>query len=85
MATSPLVQIRSGYQAAWRDLHLTVESGAAGWRARVQQHGRPLYTAQRMNAAAAKHAAVEFACFAEAPRSESPETVARHLRWSEYW
>ena len=83
----PLIQIHSGFRAAWCGLQLSVETGAEGWTARVQQNGRALYTAQRSSLSAAKTAAVEFATFRVAGAScwESLERVAVHLRWSEYW
>ena len=85
---APLIQIRSGYRTTWGDVSLSVESGAEGWNARVQHHGRTVYKAQRSSAAAAKSAAVEFALLLGASGTmcrESPERLARQLRWSEYW
>jgi len=83
----PLILIRSGCRTAWCDLLMSVETGAEGWTARVHQHGRALYTAQRSSLHAAKIAAVEFALFRVAGGTwqESPERVAGQLRWSEYW
>jgi len=66
---------------------LFVETGAEGWTATVSRHGHPLHTARRSSLNAAKTAAVEFSIFslAGAAFQESPESVAKHLRWSEYW
>jgi len=66
---------------------LSVETGAGGWTAKVDRHGRALYTAQRSSLNAAKNAAVEFALFGvpSATCWDSPERIAGRLRWSEYW
>ena len=83
----PLIQIHSGSRTAWCDLLLSVETGAEGWTAKVRDHGRTLYSAQRSSRNAARAAAVEFALFrvAGGTSCESPERLAGQLRWSEYW
>jgi hypothetical protein len=84
-----LIQIRRGYTTECNDFRLFVETDAEGWKAQVHDRmdGRICYSAQRCNLPAAKIAATEFAVFGLAGEVErkSPEAMARHLRWNEYW
>jgi hypothetical protein len=84
----PLIHIRRGYAASCNDLRLAVEMGSDGWTAEVRDlhDGRTLYNARRCSLDAAKAAIAEFALFAAAgPGRQSPEQLARELRWQEYW
>jgi len=90
-ATPPvsLIQIQRGYRTACCDLRLSVETDAKGWNAQVRDgsDGRTVYSAHRCSLGAAKIAATEFAVFrlAGAAWRKSPEALAQHLRWNEYW
>jgi len=78
-----LIQIHHGYSTECHHLLLSVETDGDGWSARVRgDDGRTLYAAHRASAGAAKTAAVEFAFFQTTGRLDS---IAPHLRWSEYW
>jgi hypothetical protein len=84
-----LIQIRRGYTAVWHDCVLSVESGAQGWTASVDDRSlnHRLYDGHRLNAQAAKSAAVEFALFQKSAAAAvgRPEEITLHLRWTEYW
>src|SRR6476620_11007438 len=84
-----LIQIRRGYATDCNGLRLSVETDAEGWRAEVRNRndGRTLYSAHRCGPGAAKIAAAEFAVFETggAVPFKSPEALARHLSWNEYW
>jgi hypothetical protein len=81
-----LIQIRRGYATDCRGLRLSVEIDTEGWTARVAGGGRTLYSARRYSQEAAKIAAAEFAWLSMgAAGSNSPEAMARHLSWREYW
>jgi len=83
-----LVQIRRSYTSKWSGLALSVEAGAQGWTASVNDPGRHshLYTAHRFSAEAAKVAAVEFAVLLGiAKESRAPEQLARELTWTSGW
>jgi hypothetical protein len=84
----PLIHIRRGYVAACHNLRLAVETGNDGWIAEVRDPdaGRTLYNARRCSLDAAKAATAEFAMFAAAGQArQTPEELARQLRWQEYW
>ena len=84
----PLVQIRRGYAAEWKDFALSVEWGKQGWSASVEDRAdrHRLHTAHRSSPGAAKLAALEFALFqVPAARGEQPERLLRDLNWKEYW
>jgi hypothetical protein len=83
----PLIHIRRGYVTACHDLRLAVETGGDGWIAEVRdrQDGRTLYNARRYSLDAAKVALAEFAAFRAGQPAQSPEKLARDLRWQEYW
>ena len=83
---APLVQIRRGYATDYCGLRLSAESDADGWRAQVVSEGGRLYAARRCSLGAAKIAAAEFALWSAGMAAKStPETMARHLSWREYW
>jgi hypothetical protein len=84
----PLIHIRRGYAASCHNLRLAVETASDGWAAEVRdpRDGRTLYNARRCSLDAAKTAIAEFAIFAAAGAGgQSPEELARQLRWQEYW
>jgi hypothetical protein len=84
-----LIQIRRGYIAVWNDFVLSVESGAQGWTASVDDRrlNHRLYDGRRLSAQAAQSAAVEFVLFQEPAVAAAgrPGEIALHLRWTEYW
>ncbi len=82
----PLIQIRRGYAAQYRDLRLSAEVDSDGWDARVNKNGESLYSVRRCSLAAAKVAVAEFALIAGgAAGRHEPDTLARDLIWREYW
>jgi hypothetical protein len=84
----PLISIRRGYAADSHDLPLSVEIAGEGWSAAVSDphDGRTLYDARRCSLDAAKAATAEFVMFRAAGQcGQSPEHLARQLRWKEYW
>jgi hypothetical protein len=84
----PLIHIRRGFVTACRDLQLAVETADEGWTAEVRdpRQGRTLYNARRCSLEAAKTATAEFAISVAAGQGpQSPEQLARELRWKEYW
>lgn len=85
---APLIQIRRRQTATWNGLILLIESGEEEWTASVREAGlqRTLYTARRPNAAAARGAAVEFACF-HAANLDLREAAAslREISWNSSW
>jgi hypothetical protein len=84
----PLIHIRRGYVTACHDLQLAVENAGDGWTAEVRDphDGRTLYNARRCSLEAAKVATAEFAMFRVTVQArQTPEALARELRWKEYW
>lgn len=86
---TPLLQIRHGYRAQWNSLAFSVEADSDQWTLRVRDAARSdtLYTAHRGGVGAAQAAAAEFAVFQVLGRESrlSPDSLARELKWQEYW
>lgn len=71
------MQIRRAYVAQIGAVHVSLQSETDMWILNITKDGRPLYSARRANAAAAKAVAAEF--MAMIVGSAGP------IRWTESW
>ena len=80
----PLIQIRRGFRAEWKDMAFVIEGVTSQWTLRVEDLARrTLYTAERGAVGAARVAAAEYGIFrALGPASPvTPEHLAAELSW----